>query len=34
MSGGAVYGATVAGGLVTYKSTDTAPYGVLAYYKV
>ena len=31
---GVVYGATVADGVVTYKSTDTAPYGVLAYYKV
>ena len=31
---GVVYGATVSNGVVTYKSTDTAPYGVLAYYKV
>lgn len=31
---GVIYGATVADGVVTYKSSDTAPYGVLAYYKV
>ena len=29
-----VYGATVSDGAVLYKSTDTAPYGALAYYKV
>ncbi len=29
-----IYGATANGGLVTYKAGDTAPYGVLAYYKV
>ncbi len=28
-----IYGATVADGVVTYKSTDTPPEGTLAYYK-
>ena len=30
----AVYGATVSDGAVLYKSTDSAPFGGLAYYKV